>query len=436
MRVLGLALCSLVAVSATSRQAAPDSPGFSQKDVFQQNQVWTAHLIFSAENWNALQPRYGAGSGYGFGGFLGPDGGRNGVSARRGIEFDYVHAAFEIGGRRFEDVAVRYKGNGSFMRANGTDKISLKVDLNKYVKGQKLAGIATINFQNNITDIGWMNEVLAYRLYRDAGSHAPRTSYAKVYLTVPGRYDRRYVGLYSISENVDENFVEDRFGTRKGAILKPSTRAPFTTMGDDWAAYNQTYDPKTDLTDAEKGRIIEFCSLVSRASDEEFAAKIGDYVDLDSFAKYFAVLVWIANVDSLLQIGQNYYVHLHPTTKKLTFIAWDQDGSFGNFRNQATASTIHTPWSGTNTFLSRMYKVEAFRRAYLARMAEFTETVFKPERFAAQVAEIAPAIRPAIEEEGRQWLPGFDQVASGQVGLLPFTRARAAFVAAELAQQR
>jgi spore coat protein CotH len=205
-------------------------------------------------------------------------------------------------------------------------------------------------------------------------------------------------------------------------------------MGGDWAAYNQTYDPKTDLTDAEKARIIEFCQFVSGATDEDFAARIGDYLDLDAFARYAAVLVWIANPDSILQIGQNYYVYLHPTTNKLTFIAWDQDGSFGNFRNVSSAWPIFS-MAGLNTFLGRVSKVEAFRAAYAARMAEFTETLFTPERFAGEMASIAPAIRPAIEEEGRQWLSGFDQVASGNAGLLPYVRARRAFVQAELAKQ-
>src|SRR5262245_14271902 len=77
---------------------------------------------------------------------------------------------------------LRSAGAGRRRRAAHTEKISLKVDLNKFVKGQKLAGITTINFQNNITDIGWMNEVVAYQLYRDAGGYAPRTTYAKVYL--------------------------------------------------------------------------------------------------------------------------------------------------------------------------------------------------------------------------------------------------------------
>jgi hypothetical protein len=48
------------------------------------------------------------------------------------------------------------------------------------------------------------------------------------------------------------------------------------------------------------------------------------------------------------------------------------------------------------------------------------------------MAEIVPAIRPAISEEGTQWLPSFDQMANGLGGILPFARARAEFVTNEL----
>jgi hypothetical protein len=154
------------------------------------------------EAWEAMQPRNTGSGGFGFGGgrFLGPPGGRNGVAARQGVEFDYVHASLQIGDWTFADVAARFKGNGSYLRATrgGGDKISIKVDLNKYVKGQKLAGLTTINFQNNITDVGWMNEVLAYRLYRDAGALAPRTTYAQVRqraLKVAKRLEREGITL-------------------------------------------------------------------------------------------------------------------------------------------------------------------------------------------------------------------------------------------------
>jgi spore coat protein H len=431
---VGLALLE-TAPSAARQDVTPTNvTSITQADFFSPTKVWKAHLTLSADAWRGLQPRQGQGGGFGFGRFLGPPGGRNGVAGRQGIEFDYVRGTLQIDDWTFRDIAVRYKGNGSYLRATraGDDKISLKVDLNKHVKGQKLAGLTTINFQNNITDVGWMNEVVAYRLYRDAGALAPRTTYAQVYLTVEGQGEKRYLGLYSISENVDENFADDRFGTKKGAIFKPSTQELFTDWGADWGAYNQSYDPKTDLTEAQKQRVIAFGRLVSKATDEEFAAQIGDYLDLDDFARYFAVLAWIANHDSLLQNGQNFYTYLHPDTNRMHFIAWDQDFSFGNGRNYSAGWSIHTPWTGNNRFLSRVYGVEAFRSKYLARIAEFSERLFLPDRFAQQVSEIGPAIRPSIELEGKEWLTAFDQVAAGRAGIVPYAASRATFVKAEL----
>ncbi|MEO8482289.1 MAG: CotH kinase family protein [Acidobacteriota bacterium] len=434
--VLVAVLAAVAAPIGRAAQSPLDVPGFKAADFLSATRLWTAQFTFTPEQWAAMQPRYGAGGGGGFGvgGLVGPEGGRNGVAARQGIEFTYVHGDLDIEGHRFSDVAVRYKGNGSYLRARGSDKISLKADLNKHVKGQSLAGLTTLNFQNNITDIGWMNEVLAYRLYGDARAYAPRSSYAKVYVTVSGQFTQRYLGLYSIAENVDEVFTRDRFGVRGGAILKPSTQRPFTDLGTEWSAYRQIYDAKTDLTNAEQARVIEFSNFVSTSSDAEFAARIGDYLDLEAFARYFAVLAWLANADSLLQLGQNYYVYLHPTTHKFTFIAWDQDGSFGNFRGNATSWPIESPWANTNLFLSRVYNVEAFRTQYLDRMREFSRTLFLPARFAAQVADIVPVIRPAVVEEGTQWVPSFDQMANGSSGILPFARARAQFVTTALPQ--
>jgi len=436
--VAGIGLAMLGTPSAARQDVTPTNvTSIDAAAFFSPAKVWKAHLTLSAEAWRALQPRQGAGGGFGFGAgrFLGPPGGRNGVAGRRGIEFDYVRGTLEIDDWTFRDVAVRYKGNGSYLRATGagSDKISLKVDLNKHVKGQKLAGLTTINFQNNITDAGWMNEVLAYRLYRDAGALAPRTTYAQVYLTVEGQGEKRYLGLYSISENVDENFAEDRFNTSKGAIFKPSTQELFTDWGADWSAYNQSYDPTTDLTEVQKQRVMAFGRLVSKATDEEFAAQIGDYLDLDDFARYFAVLAWIANHDSLLQNGQNFYTYLHPDTNRMHFIAWDQDFSFGNGRINSSLS-IHAPWNGNNRFLSRVFAVEAFRSKYLARMAEFSERLFLPDRFTQQVTELGPAIRSSIELEGKEWLPAFEQVVDGRTGIVPYVANRATFVRAELAK--
>src|SRR5438093_1158013 len=305
------------------------------------------------------------------------------------------------------------------MQSRGLLKRSLKVDFNKFVEGQKLAGISKLNFHNNVTDASWMNEVLSHRLFRDAGVPAPRTAYARVYVTVPGKFDDKYFGLYSLVENVDSNFTEENFGSKKGALFKPVTPNPFADLGGDWAKYKQTYDPKTDLSSEDTRRVIEFARLVTKSDDAEFAAKAGDYLDLDEFARFMAVTVWLSTMDSILGPGQNYYVYVHPTTGKFQFVPWDLDHSCGQFgmmgsQERRESLSIHKPWRGENRFLERVFNVEAFKKLYLAKLDEFSKTIFKPERFHQQVDQIAAAIRSAVQEESEERLARFDSVVAGE----------------------
>lgn len=367
-------------------------------------------------------PEPGGGGG-GMGGLAamlqGPEGKRNGLASAMGIEFVYVHADLEFEGRLLRDVAVRYKGNGTFMESRGSLKRSLKIDLNKYAKGQALGDVTKLTLQNNVTDASWMNEVLSYRLFRDAGVPAPRTTYARVFVTVPGKFDRKYFGLYSLSENVDKQFAERNFGTKRGAIFKPVTPNLFADLGPDWSKYTQTYDPKTDLYDEQKQAVMELCRLVTHAEDAEFAARIGHRIDLHEFARYMAVTVWLSDLDGLLGLGQNVYLHLHPKTHLIQFIPWDQDHSFGQFprgnQEQRDNMSIHHPSASQGRFLDRMFKVEAFKKLYLARMEEFSKTIFQPDRLARQVDEIAAAIRPAVLEESQSKVARFDKAVAGEI---------------------
>ena len=349
----------------------------------------------------------------------GAEGKRNGLASAAGIEFKYVHADLEFAGKSFKDVAVRYKGNGTWMQSQASSKRSIKLDLNEFVKGQKVGDVTKLNLHNNITDASWMNEVLSHRLFRDAGVPAPRTAYARVYVTVPGEHDKKEMGLYSLVEDIDKSFAEENFGTKKGAIFKPVTPNLFAYLGDKWSSYKQTYDPKTDIAEHQSRRVIEFSRLVTEANDAEFAGQLASFLDFEEFARFMAVTVWLSTLDSILGPGQNYYVHLHPKTGKFQFMPWDLDHSFGQFglmgsQEQRETLSIHHPWRGENRFLDRVFKVEAFKSLYLAKMAEFSKTIFQPERFENQVDEIAPAIRPAVREESKEKLARFDKVVAGE----------------------
>ena len=363
--------------------------------------------------------RGGPGGGGGRGSFLqGAEGKRNGLASAAGIEFKYVHADLDFDGKQIKDVGVRYKGNGTFMESRGSIKRSLKIDLTEYVKGRKLAGVTKLNLHNNVTDASWMNEPLGYRLFRDAGVPAPRTAYARVYITVPGKYDQQYFGLYSLVEEIDKVFAGEVMGG-KGAIFKPVTQSLFGDLGDDWKNYNQSYDPKTELSAAEKNRVMQFSKLVTGGSDEAFAGKLAEFVDLEKFARFMAVNVGLANFDSILDMGQNFYVYLDGKTQRFQFLPWDLDHSFGQFgmrgnQEQRENLSIQRPWSGENRFLERVFKVDAFKKLYLARLEEFSKTIFQPARLHQQVDDFAVAIRPSVKLESTEKLERFELAVAGK----------------------
>jgi hypothetical protein len=124
-------------------------------------------------------------------------------------------------------------------------------------------------------------------------------------------------------------------------------------------------------------------------------------------------------MDSILGVGQNYYLHLHPKKDRFQFIPWDLDHSFGQFPmigsagQRETLSVLH-PWRGENRFLDRIFKTDAFQKLYRARLDEFQQTILRPERLAAQVDELAAAIRPAVQEESEEKLARFDRAVAGE----------------------
>src|SRR4051812_11610762 len=127
--------------------------------LFQPTKVWDVHLTFSPEQYRGLQPTPGGGGvNFGHGEWLqGKPGKRNGLASAMGVEFKNVHAVLTLDGHRLDDIAVRYKGNGTYLDAQPTAKFSFKIDLNKFVKTQAFDGVTKLNLHNNITDPSWMN---------------------------------------------------------------------------------------------------------------------------------------------------------------------------------------------------------------------------------------------------------------------------------------
>jgi spore coat protein H len=419
-------LAALCLCSFQASAAKPDKNALTTDQLYQLTNVWTAHFTFTIDQWHDMEPSVtGNGNGNplkpGLGGpnLTGPIGGRNGLAAARGIQFNYVQAELELANTKLSNIAVRYKGNGTYLRSQGSLKRSLKVDLNDTNKDQKLAGETKLNFHSNVSDPTWMIEPLSYRFYRDAGVPSPRTSYVKVYVTASELHRHRYLGLYSLVEDVDKHFLKANFGSKDGAIFKPVGPYLFVYKGEDWSAYKQQYDPKTDLTPAQSQRMIDFCKLITSPNDREFAENIASFIDLDEFSRFMAATVCLSLLDSILGMSQNFYMVLHPKSNRFVFIPWDLDNSFGKFRmagmlEEREQLSIMHPWQGDNRFIQRMFQVPQFVKLYRGRVQEFSFKLFKPERLGKQEEELAKVIRQPIAEESQSKLALFEKALAGQ----------------------
>ena len=264
--------------------------------------------------------------------------------ARANLRIDDANGPAE-----FKDIGIRYKGNSSFTRSSADAPLlanfKLKIDLHG-TKGT-WNGHKTFNLQSGVIDASRMRDAAAYWIFRRSGVPAPRTTYAEVFVTVPGIYQDTPAGLFTIIEDVNNKFLERVLPKGGGLLMKPEQLGGgIHRLGNTWAEYAVKLRPDRDATPHEQQRVIEFSELCSQGDVALFRSRIGTYLDVEQFLRFIAVNAFISNWDSYLGGGHNFYLYLDPTDDKFRFIPWDQDLSMqtrggGVFRMQVNGAVLN-----------------------------------------------------------------------------------------------
>ena len=150
----------------------------------------------------------------------------------------YVKADLSYNGKTIPDVAVRPKGGSSLMTsaASGTPRFSLKVDFNFYHPARNLYGIKKLNFNNGFSDPTLIREFLAYELFKQMGIPSPRASFVDLWVN-----DTR-LGLYTMIEQVDKDFLANNFVNNSGNLYKPEMPAGYLSWTEDDLENQQSSD--------------------------------------------------------------------------------------------------------------------------------------------------------------------------------------------------
>lgn len=456
MRTLGV-VCGFMPItlllsSQSVRSSSSDDPKLAPQntetsDSFSSTKAWSIHLEIPAKEYDAMQPPF-------VGGFGPPpkkeekkdDKKRASEKNLFGTNFPWVEATFSADGKTLKKVGIRYAGDITyFVSARGL-KRPFKIAFDKF-SDQQFNDSAAIQLHAMPLDPAKAREVLACSVFRAAGVPAPRTAFAEVTLTVPGKYDKEYLGLYTVVENVDARFFAARFGSDKGLALKPFGVRGIDFLGDDWDRYKGQYQPQREATKDEAARVIAFAKLVNQATDDEFKKHIDSFIDVEAFLRFLAANALTSNLESFFALGHNYTLYLDPKTNKFHFIPGDLEFSFANFLLMGTADqlmdlSVMKPYPGTNKLPDRLLAIKEVNDKYQKLLKELTATVFTKDQLlkdAEAIEQVTKEIRDKEKKAAdarKEPAPGF----GGPAGMGPqppdiktFATKRTESVAAQIA---
>jgi hypothetical protein len=177
-----------------------------------------------------------------------------------------------------------------------------------------------------LSDPSKLHEAIGYKLFRDLGVPAPRTTFARVVV------NDEDLGLFSVIENVDGRFARARFPDGgEGNVYKEAW--PDHEDADYFRARLVTNEDENPSVD----KMVRFADALEDAGDAGFDAMIRSWTDVDQLVGYFAVARLIDSWDDPVTwycngptgcINHNYYWYESTNQDRVTLIAWDLDHTF------------------------------------------------------------------------------------------------------------
>ena len=319
--------------------------------------------------------------------------------------FPWAKGSITINGQPLEGIGVRYKGNASFNLMRGSLKRNMKIKLDWTNDDQSYKSVETLNLNAGGLDPSKLRDAFSYWLFQQAGVPAPRTTFAELTLTIPGRFEKETLGLFTIVEQVNKSFLKDRFGSKKGLLMKPEGIASMEYHGDDWRFYAPLYRPDDTPSSAQSRRVMDFAHLVNHGSEQEFQDSIATYLDVDGFLRFIAVNALIVNLDTLLAMPQNYYLHLGRDTNKFVFFPWDLDISFASWplggkpADQMNLSLFHPHSSDEHNLIDRLFAIESVKLKYDKIIRELVEGIFSRKQLMKKFNELEKTVRDARQRD-------------------------------------
>jgi spore coat protein CotH len=294
-----------------------------------------------------------------------------GQEALRKDPKEYVKATVRVGDVVLTNVGLRLKGQATYQSIDKRPGLTLK--FNEFVKGQELMGRTKVLLNNSLQDPSCIAPIVAGEIFRGANVPAPKSTFARVEL------NGRDLGLYSMSEAANKDFLGEYFKKTKGNLYEGDNNDLTDKLEKDGG------DDATDQADVK--------ALAAALKEPDLAQRwkrLAPLLDLERFVSYAAVEVMVWHHDGYVMEHNNYRLYHDPGTGQMVFIVHGLDELFEkadgtltpDFKGLAAKSVFATPEG---------------KKRYAETVARLANELFKAESLAKRVDELAAIARPSLE---------------------------------------
>jgi spore coat protein CotH len=289
------------------------------------------------------------------------------------LENTYYPCDFRWRDQTIRSIGIRSRGTGS----RSGIKPGLRVDFDRYTTDQKFLGLKSFILRNNTQDASNMRERISMLLFRRLGLPASREAHTKLYV------NGAFVGVYTIVESVDKDFVKRNFGEDGGWIYKYDYPYAyyFEDHGSNPSLYVPTpFQPETHEDDPRPEFVVQMVQAINQSSDAAFRTAVAEYLDLQKFIRHVAIETFLADYDDFLgDFGMNnFYIYRFQDKKLFQLIPWDKSQALSSPTFSIWHNIRGVPASQMNRLMTRALASRDLYDLYLDTLLECVRSISEP----------------------------------------------------------
>jgi spore coat protein CotH len=306
-------------------------------------------------------------------------------------------------------VGIRFKGNSSLFNA-GSNKVPFKLKFNDFestyaaIAGQRYYGFKTLHLKSNYEDPTELHELMVDDMFRDFGLASPHASFYELWIDVGDGAGKRYFGLYTVVEDVEDTVIKTQYATSSGNLYKPEGAAAAFASGS--YATSQFY-LKTNTSTATYADVKATYDAINDsttfASDPAtWRAHLEAAFDAPRFMKWLAANTVLQDWDTYGVMTHNYYLYANPDRASvLEWIPWDNNEAM-TANSQCLSldmATVTTSWP----LIYWPMRDATYLAAYQSAVASFANDHYSNAKLDAVIDGLVTQIQPFVNVEVAGW---------------------------------